>query len=119
VETGKMPTLIIQTNVEIPADERKQILAAASAMVAKILSKPESYVMVILKPTADMLFAGTDAPLAYLELKSLGLPEDRTTDLSSALCDFMNAHFGVPSERIYIEFASPPRYMFGWSGGTF
>jgi len=65
-------------------------------MVANILGKPESYVMVILKDKADMLFAGDATPLAYLELKSLGLPEERTPDLSAALCSFMETRFGIP-----------------------
>jgi phenylpyruvate tautomerase len=114
-----MPTLIIQTNVVIPADRCKQILEDASSTVAEILGKPESYVMVILKFNTDMLFAGKDAPLAFLELKSLGLPEDRTSALSADLCKFMKTHFGISQERIYIEFASPPRHMFGWNSGTF
>jgi len=114
-----MPTLIIETNVEVPADKRKQILETASATVASLLGKPEGYILVILRTNPDMLFAAQDTPLAYLELKSLGLPEDRTPELSAALCDLMKSHFGVSANRIYIEFASPPRHMFGWNGGTF
>jgi phenylpyruvate tautomerase len=114
-----MPTLIMQTNVPTPPDRHKEILEAASTKVAEILGKPESYVLVVLKTNLNMLFAGDAAPLAYLELKSLDLPEDRTSNLSTALCDFMKTHFDVPPERIYIEFASPPRHMFGWNGGTF
>ena len=114
-----MPTLKIQTNVELPTARRKPILEAASSTVSRMLGKPESYVMVMLQTNTDMLFAADDAPLAYLELKSLGLPEDDSPALSGALCEFMEKHFGVPPERVYIEFASPPRHMFGWSGGTF
>jgi len=114
-----MPMLIIQTNVETPADHRKKILEDVSSVVAKILGKPESYVMVILKSKMDMLFAGDTAPLAYLEFKSLGLPEERTSGLSADLCYFMEARFGVPPERVYIEFTSPPRHLFGWNGRTF
>ena len=114
-----MPTLIIQTNVEVPAERRKVILEAASSTVAEQLGKPESYVMVLLQTNPDMLFGAKDAPLAYLELKSLDLPEKRTAELSAALCGLMDKHFGVPPSRVYIEFASPPRHMFGWKGGTF
>lgn len=114
-----MPTLKIQTNVDTPAERRKPILEAASSMLTKILGKPESYVMVVLQTNPDMLFAADDAPLAYLELKSLGLPEDNTPTLSANLCRFMEEHFGVPPERIYIEFACPPRHLFGWNGKTF
>ena len=114
-----MPTLKIQTNVETAADRRKVLLDAATATVAEQLGKPESYVMVILETNPDMLFAASDAPLAYLELKSLGLPEDATTALSAALCGFMEKHFGVPPGRVYIEFASPSHHLFGWNGRTF
>lgn len=114
-----MPTLTIQTNVEIPAAQRRPTLEAASARVAEILGKPEGYVMAMLQTNPDMLFAADDAPLAYLELKSLGLPEDSTPALSAALCAFMQDHFGVPPERTYVEFSSPPRHMFGWNGRTF
>lgn len=114
-----MPTLIIQTNAVLSPERRQTALAAASALVARELGKPESYVMVSLQTNPDMRFAGGDDPLAYLELKSLGLPEARTPQLSAALCGLMTEHFGVPAARVYIEFASPPRHLFGWNGGTF
>lgn len=114
-----MPTLIIQTNVATPADRRREILEDASALVADLLGKPESYVLVILKDNPDMLFAGDAAPLAYLELKSLGLPQERTPVFSAALCGFLETRFGIPPARVYIEFASPPRHLFGYKGGTF
>jgi hypothetical protein len=66
-----------------------------------------------------MCFAGDTAPCAYLELKSLGLPEQRTAELSAALCGFVEEHLGVPKSRVYIEFASPPRHLFGFDGRTF
>jgi phenylpyruvate tautomerase PptA (4-oxalocrotonate tautomerase family) len=114
-----MPTLTVKTNVQIVPERRKVILEAVSAAVAEQLGKPETYVMVILETNTDMIFAADAAPLAYLELKSLGLPEDGTAALSEALCALMQRHFEVPPDRVYIEFASPPRHMFGWNGGTF
>jgi phenylpyruvate tautomerase PptA (4-oxalocrotonate tautomerase family) len=114
-----LPTLKIQTNVEVPIGRRKVVLEAASSTVAEQLGKPESYVMVLLETNSDMIFAASGAPMAYLELKSLGLPEERTPDLSAALCGFMERHFGVPPARVYIEFSSPPRHLFGWNGRTF
>jgi len=114
-----MPALIIRTNVETPIGDRRRILAEASALAANLLGKPEGYVLVMLEDNSDMLFAGDPAPLAYLELKSLGLPEERTPELSAALCGFMETRFGVSPARVYIEFASPPRHLFGYNGGTF
>jgi phenylpyruvate tautomerase PptA (4-oxalocrotonate tautomerase family) len=114
-----MPTLIIKTNAALPDGSRDDLLRAASAAIASLLGKPESYVMVLLEPVADMSFGGDTAPTAYLELKSLGLPEERTPELSAALCAFVEEHLGVPKARVYIELASPPRHLFGFDGRTF
>lgn len=114
-----MPTLRILTNAQVPANDRAGLLARASRTVAEMLGKPESYVMVIFEDARDMVFAGTSAPTAFLELKSLGLPEGRTAQYSRALCDLLADALSIPAERIYIEFASPTNRMFGWNGGTF
>lgn len=114
-----MPYLAIQTNQDLSPEKHQQLLTLASKTVAEILGKPESYVMVAVPPAIPMLFAGSDAPLAYLELKSIGLPEEQTTRLSHALCDMINAQLNIPAERVYIEFANAQRSMWGWNGGTF
>ena len=114
-----MPSLKIQTNVELPAGKRKPVLRAASALVAEMLGKPEAYVMVILEHNPDMLFAEDLGPLAALELKSIGLPGERTRELSASLCGFVEEQLGVPRNRIYIEFSDAARNMWGWNGGTF
>ncbi|NBC49086.1 MAG: hypothetical protein GVY22_14120 [Gammaproteobacteria bacterium] len=114
-----MPTLIIKTNAPIETTATESIIKRASARVAELLGKPERYVMVILEPTPTMCFGGETTPLAFLELKSLGLPEDRTSALSAALCELLHETLEIPSSRVYIEFASPPRHLFGFDGRTF
>jgi phenylpyruvate tautomerase len=114
-----MPTLRIFTNAQVPPDARAAFLAGASRTVAHMLGKPESYVMVAMEDGRDLIFAGNSAPAAYLELKSLGLPEGRTAQYSRTLCDLLQSELGIPAERIYIEFASPAPSLFGWNGGTF
>jgi len=114
-----MPTLTIKTNAMIAPEDRRRLLAEGSATVADMLGKPEGYVMVMLEPTPEMSFAGDTSPLAYLELKSLGLPEDRCNEFADRLCRFVEAHLNVPPDRVYIEFSSPPRHLFGFNGATF
>jgi phenylpyruvate tautomerase PptA (4-oxalocrotonate tautomerase family) len=114
-----MPTLIIKTNAPLESTATESLLKRASARVAKLLGKPERYVMVILEPTPAMCFGGDTSPLAFLELKSLGLPEDQTPTLSAALCELLDETLAIPSNRVYIEFASPPRHLFGFDGKTF
>ena len=114
-----MPLLKIQSNQAISEDQSSELLKIASNLVATELGKPESYVMVSIEPPRLMLFAGTDEPVAFLELKSIGLQESQTKQLSGALCQLMNDKLGVASDRVYIEFADAPRKMWGWNGGTF
>ena len=114
-----MPFLKIQTNRPMPEADAKSLAAHASAVVAEQLGKPESYVMISVETNPAMQFAGSDEPLAYLELKSIGLPESITADVSKALCKLVSADTGISPDRIYIEFADAPRKMWGWDSGTF
>ena len=76
--------------------------------------------MVSAPPTPHMLFAGTDGPLAYLELKSIGLPQSITAAASrGAVRHWSPRRPAIATERIYIEFTDAPRHMWGWNGGTF
>ena len=114
-----MPYLKIETNCTLDKDQEKKLLQTASAKVAEGLGKPERYVMVRISSGNPMLFGGSDAPLAYLELKSIGLPDSATSKLSHMLCDLMQEHLDLKSDRVYIEFANAERHMWGWNGGTF
>ncbi len=114
-----MPLLKIETNQPVEADKQRNLISMASQQVAAMLGKPERYVMVSLQHNPAMLFGGSDAALAYLELKSIGLPEAKTAELSRGLAELLNSELGLPADRIYIEFADAPRAMWGWNGGTF
>lgn len=111
-----MPILKIQTNEEIA--DQKSFRQEASKMIADLLQKPVDYIMIILEE-ADMLFANDDAPCVYAELKSIGLPEDRTTEFSEKICSFFENQLSIPKNRVYIEFTSTERHMLGWNGKTF
>ena len=114
-----MPYLLLQTNVEIPLDGTETLLKSLSSAIAKALGKPENYVMVTLEGARPMLFAGSTEPTAYLEIKSIGLPEATTPSLSRMLCGLIEQQLEINQERIYIEFSSPSAHLWGWNGETF
>ena len=114
-----MPFLKIQTNRRLAESAAKSLASKASGRVAELLGKPEAYVMVSIETGTAMQFAGTDEPLAYLELKSIGLPQSITASASRSLCDLVAEETGVAADRIYIEFTDAPRHMWGWNGDTF
>jgi len=114
-----MPYLSVHTNVEIDDSGQTALLTKASGTVASMLGKPESYVMVHLHAGQAMAFAGSREPLAYLQLKSLGLPEEKTPAFSEILCGLMQSELEIDPGRVYIEFVGPERHMWGWDNRTF
>ncbi|MCW8830298.1 MAG: phenylpyruvate tautomerase MIF-related protein [Gammaproteobacteria bacterium] len=112
-----MPLLQITTNISV--EDSTALAKDASRIVAGMLGKPESYVMVIVNDESSLVFAGSEQAAAHLKLKSLGLDESRTGDYSTHLCGFIQNMLGIEPSRIYIEFSSPERHMWGWDCGTF
>jgi phenylpyruvate tautomerase PptA (4-oxalocrotonate tautomerase family) len=112
-----MPYLKVQTNAPVASAE--ELARKASAFLSEQLGKPESYIMIAVEPVGTMLFAGSPDATVFVEVKSIGLTDARTTELSEALCGFLGAELGVPANRIYIEFAGVPRAMWGWDNRTF
>lgn len=112
-----MPYLAITSNKVLDTDSDQ--LKMLSKTVARSLDKPESYVMISVQHNPDMLFAGNNAPLAFCELKSLGLQISQTAELSSNLCQCINKLYDISTDRIYLEFSAPARSMWGWNKKTF
>lgn len=112
-----MPLIKVETNVKaVRADETAK---GISALAAEILGKPEQYVLAILEDDKTLLHGGTDDPAAYVTLDSIGLPEDRTPELSATICSFLETALGIPGDRVYIAFGNIQRHLFGWNGKTF
>lgn len=114
-----MPFVKVQSNIEIADEQSMTLLSALSSLTANALDKPERYIMVAIEPRTTMIFAGSDEPSCYMECKSIGLPESRTGELSSALSEEIERQLGIPKDRVYIEFTDAPRKMWGWNGTTF
>ena len=114
-----MPYLKIQTNSPVPESRQDALLSEASQLVSRLLGKDERYFMGTIQADQPMIFGGSRDPLAFLELKALGLPTANTSDLSAALCTLISDTLEIPAERIYVEFGNVSRGMWGWNGGVF
>jgi phenylpyruvate tautomerase PptA (4-oxalocrotonate tautomerase family) len=113
-----MPCLRIHTNRAIDDKASQVVLKKASRLVAQELSKPEEYVMVSLEPLSSMLFAGSAEPAAFMELRAIGLPAKKTSDLSRVLCELVESELGIPKDRVFINFSDVPPELWGWNGET-
>ena len=115
-----MPLLAIRTSAPLPAPaDRDAALLRLSREVARLLKKPEAYVMVSLEGAA-LCFAGQSEPACYAELKSIGgIRRDTTPGLSQAICTALERELGVPPARIYLEFSDVDGALWGHAGQTF
>ncbi|CAN6478440.1 unnamed protein product [Victoria cruziana] len=100
-----MPCLNISTNVSLDGIDTSSILAEATKNVAKIIGKPESYVMIVLKGSVPISFGGSEQPAAYGELVSIGgLNPDTNKKLSAAISAILETKLSVPKSRFFLKF---------------
>lgn len=112
---------IVSSAPELAPERAKHLLSGISRSVARLLEKPESYVMTCLAPPAQMTFGGTaEEPVCYVEVKNIGeFTPALTRSLSAELTRQLSDVLGVRPERIYIEFASAEPHLWGHAGETF
>ncbi|XP_010545380.1 PREDICTED: macrophage migration inhibitory factor homolog isoform X2 [Tarenaya hassleriana] len=104
-----MPTLNLFTNIPVDAVTASDILKDATKAVAKIIGKPESYVMILLNNGVPISFAGTEEPAAYGELISIGgLGPSVNGKLSSTISEILQTKLSIDSSRFYIKFYDSP-----------
>ncbi len=114
-----MPYMKVNTNLTLTESDTREFLKQASDTVSQLLSKPEQYVLIEVASDKSLSMSGSTDPAAYVELKSIGLPENKTEGFSADLCDFLKHSLELDPERIYIEFTNIPRHLWGWNRGTF
>ena len=114
-----MPYLKLTTNIAVVAEQNLQLLGEFSQLLAKQTSKPEMYVMVEIDADKPMLFGSSNAPLAYVECKSIGLSLAQTKPLAHAICQILKQSLKISPERVYIEFSDCRAEYWGWNGSTF
>ena len=114
-----MPLLRIQTNVAVSEDKADALLSQGTDLIVNVMNKPREYVQVVLGPEVAIAFAGSRVASAFVELRSLGLPEDTAKLLSEKICDLLEVELAIPPARVFINFFDFPRPMWGWNGKTF
>mmetsp|Transcript_14584 Transcript_14584/g.30191 ORF Transcript_14584/g.30191 Transcript_14584/m.30191 type:complete len:97 (-) Transcript_14584:56-346(-) len=94
-------------------------MLAASKALAAGLGKPESYVAICVEDGKDMIWGGDDTPCALGCLYSLGGINNENNKKVSAELAKLLGEFGIPADKIYINFFDVPRENCGYNGSTF
>ena len=116
-----MPLVSVYTSAELPTDEKLSALQKAlSSTAARLIGKPEAYVMTNVVARSRITLGGSFGPACLVEIKSIGgLGGDVPTRLTEAICKLLHEALGVPTNRIYVVFADIPANMWGFDGATF
>jgi phenylpyruvate tautomerase len=114
-----MPLLKLETTVTLSDNQRQQLLASLSRIVAETIGKPEQYVMVTIGPAA-ILMSGKPGDAAFVDVRSIGgLDADVNGQLSQKVCALLTQSLRVPQDRIYLNFSEIEAGNWGWNGSTF
>lgn len=114
-----MPYFKIETSRDMDSVGVKTLCRDGSRFLSELLGKPEQVIMTAVVPGVEMRFNGSDAPAAYVEIKSIGLKPAQCPACAKAVCDFLETAIGVPADRTYIDFHDIDGKMFGWNRKTF
>ena len=114
-----MPLLKLETTVAISEDKLRTLLTSLSKAVAETIGKPEQYVMVTISQ-AVMAMSGTLGNAAFVDIRSIGgLSSGVNRKLSEQISKLLNDSLGIPSDRVYLNFADVDAANWGWNGSTF
>lgn len=114
-----MPYLKVQTNKSFSSKKQQNFLKECSALISFELEKPEKYVMTVFEPKIEMTLGGNNDSAIFLQLKSIGLPDTKTKDLSRKFANLVEEKLKIPKDRVQVEFMDVPRGFWGWNGILF
>ncbi len=115
-----MPTVKVTTSKTLERAQKEALCLELSAAVAGILGKPEAYVQVLVSDDATISFGGSfSVPSAFVAVLSIGEFAPGATGKLSAALGTIFERFGIPADRLYINFASRRGEEWGWNKSTF
>lgn len=109
----------VSTNLVFDSVQAQQLNDSLAEFIAQQTNQPASFVMVELADAKKLMFAGSNAPAAYVECKSIGMNANQASIISAAVCKQLHTLMSISVDRIYIEFSHQPAELWGWNRVTF
>ena len=114
-----MPLLKLQTSASLSEDKKKDLLLAASKILARVTGKPESYVMTVVE-NATICMAGKVGPAAFVDVRGIGgLNQKVNQQLSKEIGDLLKQELNIKPDNVYLNFTDVSAQNWGWNGSTF
>ena len=113
-----MPILTLDTNQSIAPEHCAELLHKATDLLAKMLAKPKSSIMVRINPGANLMIDDSTQPTAYVQLKLFAFPQEQAAEFVKTITEFVQSELGVAPDRQYHRLIDMQPSMFGWNGST-
>ncbi|OWZ03720.1 ATLS1-like light-inducible protein [Phytophthora megakarya] len=105
---------VAKANVDVPAT-----LRALSKNLSAALGKPETYVMVQLDLDTPMLFQASDAPCAFVHIRSIGrISPDLNPNTAASLTATAAEALKLPADRIFLNLDDVDASNWGMAGNV-
>ncbi|GAB9475877.1 Atls1-like light-inducible protein [Globisporangium polare] len=99
-----MPSVHVFSNVRKTSVDTPVALQALSKSLSLALDRPEQVVMAQLSLEQPMLFAGSDAPCAFVQIRSIGrIDSELNPKTSRAVTAAVTEALGVPADRVFMN----------------
>lgn len=114
-----MPTIKITTSAVLSIPQKQDLVKEITSLGASIIGKPERVMQVIVSDGDVIAFGGELEPAsAFVVVLSIGgLNPEVCRKLSAAFCDTL-AEYGIPGDRVYLNFSEQGAEKWGHKGVT-
>ncbi|KUF95615.1 Drug/Metabolite Transporter (DMT) Superfamily [Phytophthora nicotianae] len=103
-----------KSNVDVPT-----ALRALSKALSEALGKPEAYVMVQLDLDTPMIFQASDAPCAFIQIRSIGrIGPDLNPKTAASLTTMAAEALKIPADRIFLNLDDVDAANWAMAGNT-
>jgi phenylpyruvate tautomerase len=115
-----MPLIEVQLSAKLSAEDQVALMTNLSKAVAGKLGKPESYMMVVLRPEAPLMMGARTDPAALVQVRSVGtITPTQAKEVAAAVSQSLAKVSGVDEDRVYCIFQGVPGAMWAQGGDTF
>lgn len=112
-----MPFINVKTTVTLSNAKKEALSSEIVSITRECLGKGENWVMTGFEDNASLLFQGSAANAAYVEVKTFGAPSSAGTgQMTARLCAALSPALSIPADRIYIAYY--PTNAWGWNGSN-
>ena len=113
-----MPILSLDTNQSIAPEHCTELLHKASDLLANMLAKPKSSIMVRINQGLHLMIDDSTEPTAYVQLKLFAFPQEQAAEFVRSITEFVQAELGVAPDRQYHRLIDMQPSLLGWDGST-